>query len=274
MHTTLSTQPFSSLNIEDMDDYLSHSVTRDNAGNITDETWKLGFDSILFTGSRESGSDLFIFRMDVETCSFDSGLDFDTYKEKWDKEHPDRLRRVLTGVAYNNSEYYGYIVLSVDPNAGFDSVNAVPAMVPTQIPAAQPETVRQEFTFGRDVDEPADQLRQINEWLAAHPFSSLDIEDMEDYLSHSVTRDKAGNITDESWNLGFDSIVFVGEKDSSQDLSIFRLDTEIFPIDSAADMDTYGAEWDASHPDRQRSILIHIENRNMERIIFVVLSHD
>lgn len=105
LNDSLSGMKFNELQIEDISGYLCTERRLAPDGNELSVSYRYGLDSCVLTGTESA--DGFVFRMDAEVTGDE--VNSDLFHDQWCAQHPSRIMRVLTCIAYDSR--HAFIIL-------------------------------------------------------------------------------------------------------------------------------------------------------------------
>ena len=111
LNQKLSTLMLTDVDLEDIDDFLATTTTRDGAGNITEVSYRLGFDGVTLVCVQVDSDEPHIFKISTAAYPRSEGMDTDKFRDAFQAEHPEVRFRTIWHIEYDQSQADGFIVI-------------------------------------------------------------------------------------------------------------------------------------------------------------------
>lgn len=111
VNQVLSRIPLSTIKI-DSDGYLATIQQFIKNDVLTGTTYnRYGFDSLKLSCTMDETEGLHYYQIETQAIPASEIKEAEDFKAMWDKEHPDRVIRVLQMIQFNESNVYGFVIL-------------------------------------------------------------------------------------------------------------------------------------------------------------------
>ena len=109
LNAALASMQLSGVDIESCNGYMFTKKTYDENERVTSVELGYGFDSISLTCGQEEDEELHRWQLEADVLPKGEIRNPEAYHDRWCKEHPDRVMRILQHTGYDTAD--AFIVL-------------------------------------------------------------------------------------------------------------------------------------------------------------------
>lgn len=91
--------------------YLCTTERHDQNHNLTDTTYRYGFDSLKLMCTMDKMEGLYHYQIDTIAYPVSEIKSFENFKAMWDEEHPDRVVRLAQMFEFKEKNVYSFVLL-------------------------------------------------------------------------------------------------------------------------------------------------------------------